>query len=176
MTINIIGRKITLKDSFKDLATKEIGKLSKFFGDDADATITVSVVKGRQTVEATIKSQGMIYRAESTSDRMEDGIKRVTDDIIRKIRKNKTKMEKKLRAGSFEDIVAGIDNTPVEEEGIEIVRTKRFPIKPLDPEEAALQLDLLGHQFYMFRNIASGEVNVVYKRKDGGYGLIEPEE
>ncbi len=175
MTINIIGRKITVKDSFNVAAEKELRKLNKFFDDNAEANITVTGRKDRLTVEATINNKGMIYRSEATSEKFEEAMKSVVSDIIRKIRKNKTKMEKRLREGSFEDIVAGLDNEPVEEEGIEIVRTKKFAVKPMDPEEAVLQMEMLGHQFYLFRNMETDQISVVYRRKDGHYGLIEPE-
>ncbi len=175
MIINIIGRKITVKDSFEIAAQKELKKIAKFFYDDTEANITVTGRKDRLTVEATINNKGMIYRSEATSEKFEEAIKSVVSDIIRKIRKNKTKMEKRLREGSFEDIVSGLDAEPIDEEGIEIVRTKRFSVKPMDPEEAVLQMEMLGHQFFMFRNIESDQISVVYRRKDGNFGLIEPE-
>ena len=176
MTINIIGRKITVRESLYTAAEKEFKKIAKFFDDDAEANITITGRKDdRLTVEATINNKGMIYRGEATSERFEDAAKSIVNDIVRKIRKNKTKMEKRLREGSFEDIVAGIDNEPVEEEGIEIVRTKRFAVKPMDPEEAVLQMEMLGHEFFMFRNIETDTICLVYRRKDGNYGLIEPE-
>lgn len=176
MTININGRRIAIKDSFRACAEKELKKLAKFFSDDADANITVTGHRDTLTVEATINNNGMIYRGEASSEKMEDAMKTVVNDIVRKIRKNKTRMEKRLRSGSFDDIVAGLDNEPVlEENKIEIVRTKRFSVKPMDPEEAVLQMEMLGHQFYVFRNMETEEINVVYRRNDGYYGLIEPE-
>ncbi|MBR4282920.1 MAG: ribosome-associated translation inhibitor RaiA [Clostridia bacterium] len=175
MTININGRKITVKDSFKTAIEKEMKKLVKFFDEDATANITITGHRDRLTLEATINNNGMIYRGEASAEKVDDAIKTVVNDIVRKIRKNKTKMEKRLREGSFEDIVAGLNADPVEEEGIEIVRTKRFSVKPMDPEEAVLQMEMIGNEFFMFRNVETDEIRVVYRRKDGNYGLIEPE-
>lgn len=174
MIININGRKIAVKDSFRTAIEKELKKLNKFFDDDATANITITGHRDRLTLETTINNNGMIYRGEASAEKVEEAIKTVVNDIVRKIRKNKTKMEKRLRTGSFEDIVAGLEDEVVEE-GIEIVRTKRFEVKPMDPEEAVLQMEMLGHQFYIFRNMETEEINVVYRRNDGYYGLIEPE-
>ena len=175
MIINIIGRKVTVKDSFKVAIEKELKKLSKFFDEEATANITITGHRDRLTLETTINNNGMIYRGEASAEKVDEAIKTVVNDIIRKIRKNKTKMEKLLREGSFEDIVAGLDAENVAEEGIEIGRTKRFSVKPMDPEEAVLQMEMLGHEFFMFRNMETDQISVVYRRKDGHYGLIEPE-
>ena len=125
-------------------------------------------------METTVKKDGVLYRAECSADRMEDALDKTIDDLVRKLRKNKTRIEKKLR-----DVAPEIPE-PISEEGeegeIKIVKSKHFPIKPMDAEEAVLQMNLIGHQFFMFRNMDSGEINVVYRRKDGNYGLLAPEE
>ena len=173
MKVNITGRKINLRESFKEHTQKKLEKIDRFFGDDADAQVTVSLEKDRKTVEVTVKNKGMIYRAEETAVDPEDALDAVVDALVRQIRKNKTRVEKRLRESAFD--MLPVDDEPFEEEDYAVVRTKKFPVKPLDVEEAILQMNLLGHQFYMFRNMDSGEVNVVYVRHDGTYGLIEPE-
>lgn len=174
MNIMITGRKFNLKDSFRDYAEQKMKKIQRIFGDEADVKITVTVEKEWQTVETTVKKDGVLYRAECSADRMEDALDKTIDDLVRKLRKNKTRIEKKLR-----DMAPEIPE-PISEEGEEgeimIVKSKHFPIKPMDAEEAVLQMNLIGHQFFMFRNMDSGEINVVYRRKDGNYGLLAPEE
>ncbi len=174
MNIMITGRKFNLKDSFRDYAEQKMKKIQRIFGDEADVKITVTVEKEWQTVETTVKKDGVLYRAECSADRMEDALDKTIDDLVRKLRKNKTRIEKKLR-----DVAPEIPE-PISEEGeeveIKIVKSKHFPIKPMDAEEAVLQMNLIGHQFFMFRNMDSGEINVVYRRKDGNYGLLAPEE
>lgn len=172
MKITITGRKVNLRDSFKEKVEKKLLKFNKFFGDDADAGVTVSVGKNRQTVEITIKdANGYIYRAEETSIEMEEALDKVVDRIAGQIRKNKTRLERKIKTSDFSVFEAD------EEEEIEfnIVKSKHFTVKPMDVEEAILQMNLLGHMFYMFRNMDTNEVNVVYRRKDGDYGLLEAE-
>ena len=174
MNIMITGRKFNLKDSFRDYAEQKMKKIQRIFGDEADVKITVTMEKEWQTVETTVKKDGVLYRAECSADRMEDALDKTIDDLVRKLRKNKTRIEKKLR-----DVAPEIPE-PISEEGeegeIKIVKSKHFPIKPMDAEEAVLQMNLIGHQFFMFRNMDSGEINVVYRRKDGNYGLLAPEE
>lgn len=173
MKITITGRKVNLRDSFKERVEKKLLKFNNFFGDDADANVTVSVGKNYQTVEVTIKDAGgYIYRAEETSLEMEEALDRVVDKIAGQIRKNKTRLEKKLRESDF-SVFAAEDEE--EETAFNIVKSKHFTVKPMDVEEAILQMNLLGHMFYMFRNMDTNEVNVVYRRKDGDYGLLEAE-
>ncbi len=172
MKITVIGRKCTPRDSFKEHAEKKLAKIDRFFGDSATAKVTATVEKSSQTVEITVMNEGMIYRAQAKAENMNEALDDCVDLLIRQIRKNKTKLEKRLRAGAFDDY-AGLE---VEEEPeFELIRTKTIPIKPQSVDEAILQMNLLGHQFYMFRNAANDSVAVVYKREDGGYGLIEPE-
>ena len=173
MKTTVVGRKCTPKDSFKAHADKKLQKIDKFFSDEAEAKITVTVEKSEQIVELTIKSRGMYFRAEESAVDMNDALDACIDFIIRKIRKNKTKVSKRLR----DDISADwIPEPEDDEEGsFDIVRSKSVYLKHEMPEEAILQMEMLGHQFYLFFNGESEKICVVYKRRDGGYGLIEPE-
>lgn len=168
MNISITGRKIVVKEAFKQRVEKKLGKLDKFFEEDAEAYVTVKVEKERQTVEVTVKNKGMIYRAEETTKDMLNSFDTAVDSLVRQIRKNKVKLEKRLKAGAFE----GETMTPVEEDSE--VRVKRFKVKPMSVEEAILQMDLSGHEFFTYIDDESESVNVVYKRRGGGYGVLEP--
>ena len=175
MNITITGRKFNLKDSFREYAQQKMKKIERIFGDKADAKITVTVEKDRQTVETTITQDGVFYRSENTADRMEDALDKTIDDLVRKLRKNKARVEKKLRSGTLDFFDDSEDYTE-DEEDIKIVKNKHFSVMPMDAEEAVLQMNLLGHQFFIFREMHTGDINVVYRRKDGNYGLICPEE
>lgn len=172
MKITVIGRKCTPRDSFKEHAEKKLKKIDRFFGDEASAKVTATVEKTSQTVEITVTNDGLIFRAQAKAENMNEALDNCVDLLIRQIRKNKTKLEKRLRSGAFDDY-QGLEE---EEPEFELVRTKTIPIKPQSVDEAILQMNMLGHQFYMFRNSANNSVAVVYRREDGGYGLIEPEE
>jgi putative sigma-54 modulation protein len=179
MKVTITGRKVNLRDNFKELATKKLSRFDRIFDEDADAHVVVTVEHNRQTVEITIRQRGMIYRAEATEFEMNDALDRVISALGRQIRKNKTKLEKKIHSGAIDQYIE--ENTyttdaPEEpKDEFEVVKSKRFFVSPLSVEEAILQMNLLGHQFFMFRNAETEEINVVYKRKDGGYGLLEPD-
>ena len=172
MKTTIVGRKCTPKDSFKLHAEKKLNKIEKFFYDEAEAKITVTVEKSEQIVELTIASGGMFFRAEESAVDMNDALDACIDFIIRKIRKNKTKVSKKIRADVIDDYIADDDDA---DEEFDIIRSKSVYLKPEMPEEAILQMEMLGHQFYLFINGENDKTCVVYKRQDGGYGLIEPE-
>lgn len=172
MKTTIIGRKCTPRDSFKERANKKLLKIERFFPEEAEAKITATVEKNKKIVEITIIYNNMIFRAEQSSDDLEEALDRCVDSLIRQIRKNKTKVEKKLKHGAFDDYVA--DANLVEETSFDVVRTKTVGLKPQSIDEAILQMNMLGHMFYVFINKDSDEVNVVYKRNDGGYGVIEP--
>ncbi len=175
MKIVITGRKCSPRDSFKERAEKKLAKIDRFFGDEAEAKITVTVEKSSQTVEITVINSGMIFRAQERAENMNDALDRCVDSLVRQIRKNKTKLEKRMRSGAFEDIVD--DSVSIDEEKeYDLVRSKRVALKPQSIDEAILQMNMLGHEFYMFLNDASGLVSVVYRRTDGGYGLLEPDE
>ena len=175
-------KKVNLTESVHKYAEKKVGKLDRFFKEDATAAITFSVEKERNNkVEITIRSSGTIFRvSESTSD-MHASIDAAVTTLERQIRKNKTRLEKRLRQGAFEralDVSEVSSFAPDEpEEGeYRIVRSKTFPIKPMTKEEAILQMNLLGHSFFAFRDEESeGAFAVVYRRYDGDYGLIEDE-
>ena len=171
MKITVIGRKCTPRDSFKEHAEKKLQKIDRFFGDAASAKVTATVEKTSQTVEITVNNDGLIFRAQAKAENMNEALDNCVDLLIRQIRKNKTKLEKRLRSGAFD----GYQGLEDEEPEFELVRTKTIPIKPQSVDEAILQMNMLGHKFYMFRNSANDSVAVVYRREDGGYGLIEPE-
>ena len=178
MKINMVGRKVTLRDHFKSLATKKLSKFDKIFDEDAEATVTVTVEKNRQTVEIAIMQRGMIYRAESTDMEMNDALDKVISALTTQIRRNKKKLEKakKVQAVDFAELEEeSIESAGEEDEPDEIVRTKRFFVSVMTPEEAVLQMNMLNHEFFMFRDDASGDINVVYRRKNGSYGLLVPE-
>ena len=174
MNITVVGRKCTPRESFKERAAKKLQKIDRFFGASASAKVTATVEKNSQTVEITVFKDGMIFRAQARAENMNDALDECVDLLIRQMRKNKTKLEKRLRDGAFDDLVA--PDAVEEEKEFELVRTKSIPIKPQSVEEAILQMNMLGHQFYVFRNAVNGGVAVVYRREDGGYGLIEPQE
>jgi len=177
MKITVTGRKVNLRENFKELATKKLSRFDRIFDEDAQANVVVSLERNRQTVEITIKSRGMIYRAEATDFEMNDALDQVISALGRQIRKNKTRLDKEIHSAALDQYVQDYLHTAEEDDGSEykIVRTKHFFVKPLSTEEAILQMNLLGHQFFMFRDGQSGEINVVYKRKDGNYGLLEPD-
>ena len=177
MIITITGRKVNLRDNFKNLAQKKLSRFDRIFDENATAKVVVTVERNRQTVEIAINSNGVIYRAESTDLEMNDALDHVISALGRQIRKNKTRLNKRIHSAALDQYVQEYVNAVEEpEEAYEVVRTKHFPVKPLSPEEAILQMNLLEHQFFMFRNEQSGEINVVYRRKDGSYGLLEPDE
>ncbi len=174
MNITIIGRKCTPRESFKNRAEEKLKKVEKFFGADATAKITASVEKNIKSCEITLSRKNMLFRAEERSDDLEEALDKCVDSLIRQIRKNKTRLEKKLRDVSFDEVFAG--EAEEEETEFDIVRSKSVILKPESVEEAILQMNMLGHQFYMFRNSESNDICVVYRRNDGGYGLLEPDE
>ncbi|MBZ4646197.1 MAG: putative sigma-54 modulation protein [Petroclostridium sp.] len=178
MRFIITGRKLDVTDGLRDRIHKKLGKLDKFFDADTEVHVTLEVEKDRQIVEVTIPFNGMILRAEEANSDMYASIDKIVDTLERQIRKNKTRLAKKLKENAFvvETVNDGLPPNDFEEETeFNIVKTKRFAIKPMDIEEAILQMNLLGHQFFVFSNADTEEVNVVYRRKDGNYGLIEPE-
>ncbi len=172
MNITIIGRKCNPREDFRARTEKRLLKVEKLFGEDAVAKVTATVEKNYQAVEVTVNKDGMIFRAEERADNINDALDECVDSLIRQIRKNKTRLEKKLRATAFEDFV---DFDIEEESEFDLIREKTVALKPQSVEEAILQMNLLGHQFYMFLNAETGNINVVYGRKDSGYGLIVPD-
>ena len=174
MRYKISGKNIEVTPGLKDAVQEKIGKLERYFNQDTEANITLSVEKGRQKIEVTIPVKGHIIRAEQESSDMYVSIDLVEEVIERQLRKYKTKIvDKKQEGGNFQK--AYIENDYMEDEEIRIIRSKKFGMKPMFPEDACVQMELLGHNFYVFRNAETDEVNVVYKRKGNTYGLIEPE-
>ncbi len=173
MRITYTARKVNLRDNFKDRVEKKLRKFDKIFSDEAQAFVVVTVDKSSQTVEITIKDNHMVYRAEKTMPEMNDAVDKCIDVLGRQLRKNKSRLEKRLRSGSLEELVAPVEEE-IAEEDYTVVRTKQIPVKPITVEEAILQMNMVGHKFYMFTNADSGEVNVVYMRDDGKYGLLQP--
>ena len=176
-------KKVNLPNSIHAYAEKKVGKLDRFFKEDATAAITFSVEKERlNKVEITIRSSGTIFRvSESTSD-MHASIDAAVTTLERQIRKNKTRLEKRLRQGAFEraldasEVSSFVPEEPEKGES-RIVRSKTFPIKPMTKDEAILQMNLLGHSFFAFKDEeADGAFAVVYRRYDGDYGIIEDEQ
>ncbi len=175
MNITIIGRKCNPREEFRARAEKRLSKVEKLFGEDANAKITATVERNEHIVEITVNKGGMLFRAEEISDNMIDALDECVDSLIRQIRKNKTKLDKKLHSGALDDFFGG-ELLGDEETEYSVVREKYVALKPQSVEEAILQMNMLGHEFYMFLNAETELVNVVYKRNATGYGLIVPEE
>ena len=165
-----------MTEALRTRSIKKVGKLEKYFQNETEAYITMSVQKNRQIVEVTIPFNGGVLRAEEGNGDMYASMDKVVDSLERQIRKYKTKLEKRFHEGGLrvENFVFE-DHNEDEDQDFKVVRTKRLPIKPLTVEEAILQMNLLGHEFFMFSNAETLKSNVVYKRKDGNYGLIAPE-
>ncbi len=170
----ITGRNIDVTEGLRNAVQEKIGKLEKYFTADTLVNVTLSVEKERQKIEVTIPVKGNIIRSEQVSSDMYVSIDLVEEIIERQLKKYKNKIVDKQQAReSFNPDF--IDKDYEEDDSIKIIRTKKFGIKPMDPEEACVQMELLGHNFYVFTNAETDEVNVVYKRKGNTYGLIEPE-
>lgn len=182
MNFTIRGQNLLPTDALKEYATKKIGRLEKYFeaAPTSDVNVTLSVAKNMQTVEVTIPLPGVLLRAEVKNEDMYASIDLVTEKLERQIRKHKTKVNRKFRGDGirtlFRESYDGSTAVKLDEEDeeLELVRTKRFNLKPMDIEEAILQMNMVGHNFFVFANADSKEVNVVYRRNDGKYGLIEP--
>lgn len=171
MKTTITAKKMQIPQKFTEYAETTLNsRLNKFFGDEADARVTMSCHKNLIIIELTVEYNNMIYRAEQSAVDKEDALDASIDKIIRQIRKNKTKIEKKLKESAFVDAYEDV----VPESEYEVIRHKKFVMRPMDVEEAILQMNLLGHTFFMFANAETGETNVVYKRTDGKYAVLEP--
>lgn len=173
MKVIVSGKNMEVTDALKDVVIGKLEKFGKYFKDDIEAQATLSVEKNRQIIEITVPINGTILRAEEVTNDMYSSVDKALDKLHKQMEKYKTKLENRYQGHDtirFEQI----PTADKDEEEIKIVRTKRFAIKPMDAEEAAMQMDLLGHSFFVFTNADTDEVNVVYRRKDGNYGLIEP--
>lgn len=182
MRFNIRGRQLPVTEALRDYAEKKLSRLDKYFEAPlaSDAQVTLSVIKNKHVVEVTIPLPGVLLRAEERNDDMYAAIDLVVDKLERQIRKHKTRVNRKLRqdrglkALFTEDSAGAVTVAEAEEDdAFEVVRTKRHTLKPMDVDEAILQMNLLGHNFFVFINDDTKEVNVVYRRHDGKYGLIE---
>jgi len=183
MNFNIRGNNVEVTDAIRDYVIKKVSKLERYFDTTptSDVNVRLSVYNNDQRIEVTIPMQDLLLRAEESHADLYAAIDLLVDKLERQIRKHKTKVNRKLRQkGSPKHIFAEMERDAVsqkedESDDIQIVRTKRFNLKPMDSEEAILQMDLLDHSFFVFTNAESGDTNVVYRRNDGKYGLIEPD-
>ena len=174
MKFIIVGKNIDVTPGLRSAVEDKIGKLQRYFSADTEVHVTLSTQKDRQKIEVTIPVKGNIIRSEQVSNDMYVSIDLVEEVIERQLRKYRTKISaKKYAPAIFQDDFVEADDA--EDEEIKIVRTKRFGMKPMYPEDACIQMELSGHDFFVFRNAENDEVNVVYKRKGHTYGLIEPE-
>ena len=174
MRITISGKNIEITEGLRNAVEEKLSKLERYFTPETDIVVTLSVEKERQKIEVTIPVKGNIIRSEQVSNDMYVSIDLVEEVIERQLKKYKNKIiDKKQSAPNFQKEY--IDKEVEEDEDVKIIRTKRFDIKPMYPEDACVQMELLGHNFFVFKNAETEEVNVVYKRKGNTYGLIEPE-
>lgn len=176
MKFIILGKNIEVTEGLKSAVEDKIGKLEKYFTPETEVHVTLSVEKDRQKIEVTIPVKGNIIRSEQVSNDMYVSIDLVEEIIERQLKKYKNKLVDKKQDAVNYFKKEYVENDYVEDEEVKIIRTKRFDIKPMYPEDACIQMELLGHGFYVFVNADTDQVNVVYKRKGGTYGIIEPEE
>lgn len=173
MKITIVGRQMNVFEDTKAMIEKKLAKLDKFFKDGtAEAVVTLSRKRNTSTLEVTINASGTLFRSEVDADDFRVALDETIDRIERQIRKNKTRLAKKLRETAF--IPEALPEEAVEEDPGLVIRTKQFEYQPITTEEAIMQMNLLGHSFYVFNDVDTGDTCVVYTRKDGTYGLIEP--
>ena len=169
-------KKMSSSDDLRAYAEKKIGKLEKLFRGESTAYVTFRVERNRNIAEVTVSSNGMFYRASESTNDMYVSIDAAVAALTRQVRKYKTRLEKRIHENVLDaDFAAAVPVAEEEETEFKVIRTKRFSIKPMSVDEAILQMNLLEHDFYLFENIDTGDVNVVYARKEGGYGLLEPE-
>ncbi|GAA0177719.1 ribosome-associated translation inhibitor RaiA [Clostridium sediminicola] len=175
MKITVSGKNIQITEGLRNAVENKLWKLEKYFKPEVEVSATLSVQKSRHIIEVTIPFNGVILRGEEVNEDMYVALDVVTEKLIRQIRKQKTKLERRKYTGDSlrYQVFSGISKEE-EQEG-KIVKTKKFAMKPMSDEEAILQLEMLGHNFFVYKNADTDDVNVLYKRKDGNYGLIEPE-
>ncbi len=172
MKLNIMAKKIQIGSSFTDYAEKKLNqKLDKFFEDEAEAKITLAEQRGQIVLELTVKAGNMIYRAEQSAVDKNDALDTAIDKIIRKIRRNKTRLGKRIKESALSEQFADVVEEQTE---YNVIRTKSFRLHPMSVEEAILQMNMLGHSFFLFMNGETGATNVVYRRDDGDYAVLEP--
>lgn len=171
MRVQFTAKKMQIGDEFQAYAEQKLHKLDRFFGDEADAKIVLSASKNIVTLELTVRHDNLIFRAEQSAEEKNEALDSCIDRIIRQIRKNKTKVEKRLRTSAFSE---NFGDTIEDQQDFRVIKKKEFELRPMNVEEAILQMNMLGHQFFMFKNGDSGETNVVYKREDGNYAVLQP--
>lgn len=174
MKVTVIAKNIELTSALKEIVEKKIRKLEKYFEEEINAKVTLSVQKNRHTIEVTIPFNGVILRGEESTDDMYKSLDLVEDKLERQIRKQKTRLSRR-NGGSVRFAEVKDSDINIAEDDGALVKVKKFGVKPMNSEEAILQMDLLGHNFFVYQDAESSKVNVVYKRKDGNYGLLEPE-
>lgn len=176
MKVTVIAKNIDLTPALKEMVEKKISKLDRYFEPSITARATLSVQKNRQKIEVTIPFNGVILRGEETTEDLYKSIDLVEDKLERQIRKQRTKLARKNSSGSlrYPDFNA-VEFKEEPEDDSKVVKTKSFNVKPMSSEEAILQMELLGHNFFVYQDADTSKVSVMYKRKDGNYGLIEPE-
>lgn len=172
MKTTIIGRQLNVYDDTKSMIERKLEKLDKYFRADMnpEATVTLSRKRSVSTLEVTVNAGGTLFRSEVDSDDFRSAMDKTIDNIERQIRKNKTRLAKRLRETIPDDPMLAEES---EDPGL-IIRVKQFEFRPMTPEDAIMQMNLLGHNFFVFNDLQSGDTCVVYTRKDGSYGLIEP--
>ena len=175
MKVNVIGRQMNVWNEMKETIDQKLAKLDKYFNDEASATVTLSSKRNYKCLEITINASGFIFRSEVEDETFRNALDRAINAIERQIRKNKTRLQRKLRQGAFDNGIVDT-NEDFEEEKEFIIREKTFPLKPMSTEEAIMQMNLIEHEFFVFKNDKTGDVCVVYKRRDGDYGLINTEQ
>jgi putative sigma-54 modulation protein len=173
MKITIYGKQMSVRDSLKLAIEKKLSKFDKFFGEDTEAFVTCRVRKGVKILEITVNYGGSTFRSEEESETFITALDRAVEGLERQIRKNKTRLEKSFKRGAF--VITEDDDDEYDEEGEFNIRVKTFPFKPMTADEAVLQMNLLGHSFYAFTDADTNNICVVYKRKEGSYGMIVPE-
>ncbi len=175
MKITVVGRQMSVRDSLKTLVEKKLSKFDRFFDEEAEATVKFGHVRDLERLEITISAGGTLFRCEEESSSFENAMDECIESIERQLRKNKTRLERRLRAGAFApEYETAVD--PLPEEDNSVIRVKTFRMKPMTPDEAILQMNLLGHSFFVFTNSENESTCVVYRRNDGAYGMIVPEE
>lgn len=172
MKIVMTGRQMSVRESLKQLTEQKLAKFDKFFGEDTEARVAFNCKHDRQNVEITISYGGTLFRSEESADTFQSAIDEAVESLDRQIRKNKTRLERRFRSGGISFADPSWETAEEDEEFR--IRVKEFEFNPMSVEEAIMQMNLLEHQFYVFNDAETGSTCVVYKRKDGDYGLIAP--
>jgi len=179
MKITVVGRQMSVRDSLKELVEKKLSKFDRYFDEGAEATVKFGHVRDLERLEITISAGGTLFRCEEEEATFENAIDECIESIERQIRKNKTRLERRLRKGAFEakpQLAPAEPEEAYEEEENNVIRVKNFVMKPMTPDEAILQMNLVGHDFFVFRDAGTEDIQVVYRRHDGAYGLIVPKQ